>query len=233
MEFIGFQPRALDLLIENRMANNKDFYEAHKPDLRLLVLEPMHALCMKMSESMLLIDPSFVTVPTRIVSRIRRDTRFTKDKTLYRDHCWLEFGQPKEGYESRLVYYFEFGPQSWGYGCGYYKTPPLEMVKLRQMILMEDRRFVQAFEIVTQDHRFSLYGDMYKRPKHPEAKELYQNWLNRKNIGLSYESQDFDKLFSGEFVSEMLDDFKRIAPFYYFLRAAREQHYSDETKGCI
>ena len=75
MEFTGFNPQGLDLLIENRMMNSLEFYEEHKAQIKRLAIEPFYALCERMRDEMLLIDPLFVTVPSRMVSRVRRDTR--------------------------------------------------------------------------------------------------------------------------------------------------------------
>ena len=50
-----------------------------------------------MTPEMVKIDPQFVTVPSRMVSRVRRDTRYTKDKTLYRANMWLFFPQSTTG----------------------------------------------------------------------------------------------------------------------------------------
>ena len=99
MEFTGFCPQGLDLLIENRMMDSPDFYEAHKADIKRLAIEPFYALCERMREDMLLIDPLFVTTPSRMVSRVRRDTRYTKDKTLYRANLWRFFPRPRAQFE--------------------------------------------------------------------------------------------------------------------------------------
>lgn len=94
--FKGFSPEGLDLLIENRLMNSKDFYEEHKKEIREKAVNPFHELCIDMTDDMLEIDSLFVTNPTRMVSRVRRDTRYTKDKMLYRANLWLYFRRPKE-----------------------------------------------------------------------------------------------------------------------------------------
>ena len=128
MEFTGFRPEGLDLLIENRLMNSKAFYEAHKEQIAALVRTPALALIEQVTPAMLEIDPLFVANPVRILSRVRRDNRYTKDKSLYRDHVWLTYGQARnERFSDRPCYYFEIMPSHWGYGCGYYQAPPAEM----------------------------------------------------------------------------------------------------------
>lgn len=219
MAFSGFSPEGLDLLIENRLQNSKPFYEEHKDAIKRLVQQPMADLILEISGAMREIDPLFVLVPSKMISRVRRDTRYTRDKTLYRDHAWCTFCRPKNGYDARPCYYFEVMPDSWGYGAGYYRANPAELAVLRQFVLREDKRFLDAFEAVRRSGKFELYGEEFKRPKFPDAKPEYQPWLNKKNIGLSYSCADFGPLFMGTFVDGMLKDLRAIAPFYHFLCA--------------
>ena len=221
--FTGFRPQGLDLLIENRLMNDKAFYEAHKDDIRRDVIEPFYALCACMTPAMQELDPLFVTVPSRMVSRVRRDTRYTKDKTLYRANMWLFFRRPRAERESVPFYYMEVSPDYWSYGCfgGYGQG---EMAIAREMILAEDRLFLDAFRAAEHAHAFTLEGDLYKRPRFPDAPEAYQPWLNRKNIGLQFmESEDFSPLWDGSFVEPMLEDMQQIVPFYRFRCALRER----------
>ena len=222
MAFSGFRPEGLDLMIQNRLMDSKPFYDEHKAEIKRLMQQPMTELIGEVSDAMREIDPLFVLVPSKMISRVRRDTRYTKDKTLYRDHMWCTFGRPKGEHDSRPCYYFEVMPESWGYGSGYYKATPGELAILREMILREDKRFLEAYAAVQAMPRFSLYGEEFKRPKFPDAKAEYQPWLNKRNIGLSYSCYDFKPLFEGSFIGEMLRDLRAIAPFYYFLCAVHE-----------
>ena len=89
MAFHGFSAEGVDLLQLNRLQNSKEFYDAHKDEIKRLSIRPFHELIAEMTPEMVKIDPQFVTVPSRMVSRVRRDTRYTKDKTLYRANMWL------------------------------------------------------------------------------------------------------------------------------------------------
>ena len=201
MIFQEFTPQMLDFLAENHIRNSKVWYEEHKADCRRLAIEPQ-----------------FVVTPYKVLSRVRRDNRFTKNKDLYRDHLWLTFRHPKKHLSDSLCYYFEIEQEGWGYGVGYYHIPTDVRDEFRRMILHHEAR--QALE---QTPAFSLYGDCYKRPPFPDAPESEQTWLNRKNIGVSYFCDDHTALFDGSFYDIMIYHLKRIAPFYYFLRTAEER----------
>lgn len=230
--FTGFRPEGLDLLIENRVMNDKAFYEAHKTRIDELVIAPFRALCARMTPVMLEIDPLFVTVPTRMVSRVRRDTRYTKDKTLYRANMWLFFRRPKEAQHDTVpAFYMEVSPEYWGYGCygGYGQG---EMAIARDMILREDKLFLDAFAAAQRTPGFCLDGALYKRPRVPDAPEKYQPWLNRKHIGLHHtEYENFSPLWDGSFVEPMLNEFLQLAPFYHFVRTLSERARTGDSEG--
>ena len=92
---------------------------------------------------------------SRMVSRVRRDTRYTKDKTLYRANMWLFFRRARRERESVPAYYFELHPEYWAFGCwGAWGRGELEA--LREMILAEDRLFLDAFRAVNSCRRCTL-----------------------------------------------------------------------------
>ena len=223
MEFTGFNPQGLDLLIENRMMNSLEFYEEHKAQIKRLAIEPFYALCERMRDEMLLIDPLFVTVPSRMVSMVRRDTRYTKDKTRYRANLWLLFRRARTQYEELPFFYMELGPESWKYGCwgGFGRG---EMTIARELILREDKLFLDAYHAVQKVPDMILQGECYKRPKYPDASVNYQRWLNRKQLGVDFiETENFAPVFNGSFVTPMLENFQKLAPFYNFLCTLRDR----------
>lgn len=223
MKFLGFVPDMLHFLAENHLQNSSVWFDEHRKDYERLVKEPSYRLIEAMLPEMLAFDNQIAQAPSRILSRVRRDTRFTKNKDLYRDHMWLMFKRPKQRIGSSLTIYFEITQEGFGYGIGYYDTPRPVMEQIREMILHEDKAFLDAFAAVQAHPKFVLCGEQYKRSRYPEAPEAYQPWLNLKNIALSFESDDFECLFQGEFYDMMISDLKRIQPFYDFLRIAESR----------
>lgn len=224
MAFTGFCAEGIDLLVLNRLQNDKAFYDAHKDEIKRLALEPFYRLCEEMTPAMYAIDPQFVTVPSRMVSRVRRDTRYTKDKTLYRANLWLFFRRPRtSAYDSVPAYYVEVHPEYWSWGCGG-AWGKGEMAAVREMILHEDKLFLDAYKAVCRCKAVTLGGPLYKRPKYPDAKPAYQGWLNRKELVVSFqETEDFAPILDGSFVPPMLKAMQQLAPFYRFLLAAKER----------
>jgi uncharacterized protein (TIGR02453 family) len=230
MVFPRFTPQMLDFLAENHIRNSKEWYESHKKEYRELVVQPYYELVEQMTPTMTAIDPLFVTQPSRCLSRVRRDTRYTKNKDLYRDHAWIVFRHAKKRLGSALSYYFGVDQDSWSYGVGYYDIPRDVLAECQDMILKEDLYFRNAFQAI-ENSEFLLEGEQYKRVKYPDAPQQYQDWLNRKQLSVCFISDDFDLLFEGKFYDKMIIDIQKMQPFYAFLQKAEERAQAKRPMG--
>ena len=75
--FTGCTQGAIDFLTDLRFNNHEPFFAQNKERYETLVKEPLRALCEEMAPVVQVIDPRLDTRPGRVMSRIRRDTRFT------------------------------------------------------------------------------------------------------------------------------------------------------------
>ena len=77
-----FSPTGLDFLIENRFNNSKEWFHEHKHIYDEYVLKPLAQLSVDMADTIAAMDDRIVTAPkiNKTLSRIYRDTRFSKDK---------------------------------------------------------------------------------------------------------------------------------------------------------
>ena len=74
--FVKFDDDTLFLLSENQFNDSKAYYESVKETLKQKATVPMRQICSDLSEKLFSIDPQMNLIPTKMVSRIRRDTRF-------------------------------------------------------------------------------------------------------------------------------------------------------------
>lgn len=123
MEFNGISAEAIGLLAQNRFENSKAFYEAHKKEINEGVVYPMRRLVEDLRPTLEAINPDLILDPLRCLSRVRRDTRFTNDKTLYRENLWLMFRHQKNELPTPM-FWFEFFPDGYSYGCATVSSTP-------------------------------------------------------------------------------------------------------------
>lgn len=217
MGFNGFSGDALKFLFENRMNNSKEWYDSHKDVYKEHVYNPFVQLVNELAPTMSEIDEQLITVPSKLISRVRRDTRFTKDKTLYRDNVWLVFLRDKTLMSTAPCYWFELSQKGTSYGIGYYGAQTGTMSKMREMIINKHHNFIEALNYYESQSQFTIGGDMYKRSKFPDQPENLKTWLDRKNIYFESTQKDFKLAFSKELPSVLIKGFKELKPIYDFL----------------
>ena len=93
-DFVGISAESLYLLAENRFQDSKAFYEEHKPTINRTVVQPLRQLVTELTPAMLAVDPLL----GGNVSRVRRDNRFTHDKSMYRENMWITFMRDKRAW---------------------------------------------------------------------------------------------------------------------------------------
>ena len=210
-------PRFFTFLVENRLHDSKPWFEAHREEYNKVVLSPLRALVQEMTPVMLTIAPQLVTQPAvgKTISRIFRDTRFSKDKSTFREHLWLSFSRGKSGrYEPVPELYFDLSPDGYSYGCGWYCPGTDLMDTLRTILLSEDKAVKDALRAAEKQTLFQMEGPEYKRPKYPDAPERLRPWLNRKEIYFAHRGSDPEFLYAPGLGERVARDLTLMKPVY-------------------
>ena len=223
---MAFTKQAVQFLMQNKFHDSKDWFRQHREQYDRLVLDPMRALVAEIAPAMLDIDGRLIAEPKvgRSISRIYRDTRFSKDKSTFRDVVWCVFLREKKLYEGPPAFYFEFSPSKLRWGCGYYRASSRDMDTMRGLILRRDPDFDAARRAVGQDGYFALEGETYKRSKFPDIQGPARQWLDQKNIAVTHNggAEGFDLLYSPELGVRLVRDFRQLKPLYaFFLKTQR------------
>lgn len=217
MSFNGFTSDALKFLFENKVNDSKEWYESHKGEYKKYVYEPFVELIKELAPVAAEIDSKFLTVPSKLISRVRRDTRFTRDKTLYRDNAWFVFLRDKSQMATSPCFWFEISQKGSSYGVGYYGAETHAMARMRELILDRHPAFMSALNCYESQKEVVIGGEMYKRSKFPHQPENLKAWLDRKNIYFESVQSDYSLAFSKDLPLVLAKAFKMLKPIYDFL----------------
>lgn len=215
-KFTGFKPETYIFLTELGFNNNRQWMEENRERYREYVHKPLCLLGELLLPTMLEIDPSFNPRLTTIVSRINRDTRYSKNKLPYRDHMWLGFRRSGRSMGESLCMYFEISPMGYGYGTGMYCTNVELMNELRAHALADPegfRRVMSAPEL----KRYTVEGESYKKDKVPGASEDIKPFLNLKGMSLCYQTPSLAQTMKPEIFDEAKHAMLELAPFYKYV----------------
>lgn len=220
-----FSAQTFDFLMENRFMNSKEWFHEHKNIYDEYVLKPLTELATEMAPTIETLDPTIITIPkiNKVLSRIYRDIRFSKDKTLFREAMWLSFKKDKKEFPHYPEFFVVLTPQKLLYGCGYYYMKPETVKAMRELIEENHPVWQKALKSYEKQNVFTLEGDAYKRSKYPDYPENIRNWLDRKEVCCTHYSTDFDLVFSDKLGQKLCEDLVLMKDVYDFLILAENR----------
>lgn len=217
-----FSEESVKFLFENRVVDSKAWFLEHRADYERLVLDPLRELVTALEPTIKEIDPLLICEPKvgRSISRIYRDTRFSRDKSIFRDVMWCVFIRDKKLYNGLPGFWFEFSPRIFRYGCGYYQASAESMEAMRDMIIADEKSYKTAKKAFDKQSVFQLGDSKYKRSHYPDQPPEKREWLDQRSLDFITESDDFDLLFSDALADKLAADFKLLVPMYDFMMSA-------------
>lgn len=214
--FKGIKPESIELLCLNRFNDSKEFYEEHKLELKEEITVPMRQIVLDLSGLMYDIDDKMLTDPVRSVSRIYRDTRGNRSKIKYRENMWLMLRRYKKEYPSAPFFYFEFYPNSFGYGLAFWTWKQSAFKEVHNLIIEHPGRWLDAVEACKQAGFTYNARDNYKKDMYPDAPKEIKPYLSAKNMEFSYGSFDMNRINSPSLIDELKLAFDLARPMYSF-----------------
>ncbi len=217
--FNGFSAETFRFLLEIGFNNNADWFEANRRRYEQFVRDPMRRLAAALMPTALDIDGNFNPSINASVSRIRRDTRFTKDKSPYRDHMWIGFRYPRTRISEGCTLWFEITPHRYDYGCGFYSSTPAFMAAYRKKIFAAPMKFLELAHSL--EARGFIYScESYRRDRFPDAPAELKPYLNVKTFAWMKTIPGVGALIAPSNILDVLtDEFSALAPMYHFLRS--------------
>jgi len=222
--FQGLNKDAYQFFWEIAFNNEASFFEANRERYKKNVYEPLKQLAVELTPAAQEIDAEFNVRPSSVISRIRRDTRYTHDKTMFRDHAWLGFRRPGGMLSESLVVYAEFEREGYGYGMGMYGSNPALMREIRPRILAKPQKFLSLVNDPAFIERFTVEGELFKRPRFTDAPEGVLPFLNRKGLSFCYSSPNLSKTLSPEIATEIIEGFQLLKPVYRLMMGLDEMN---------
>lgn len=197
--------------------NDNQYYENNKERYRTFVQTPLLSLAADLIPDALEMNPDFIQNPRYILSRIRRDTRFSKDKAPFRDYAWLGYKPTGSRTGEAFTVYADFSRESYGYGMGMYCPMPELMNDFRGRMTARPGLFLDLVNDEGFKRLFVQYGETFKKIRFPSENKEIQPWLNLKRISFYHESDCLTKTMGPDLEEEIRDGFRIMRPLYRFL----------------
>ena len=162
--FTGFTDETIQFFLDLKFHNNTPYFHENHHRYVETVQTPFYEMISDLGEDMRKIDPLMEIRPYKCLSRIHRDTRFSRDKSPYRDHLWFLFRRAAEPRDKSLNYFFEFGPDRLNWGMGLWGENR-ELMDLFRKRMRNNPSGIMALidDMNMPDHGLMLGGNFFKR----------------------------------------------------------------------
>ena len=222
-EFNGFPKAGLQFLSDLAENNNREWFTAHKSDFQELLVKPAQAFISAMGPRLETLSPN-IRYDTRTngsgsMTRIYRDTRFSKDKTPYKTWMGIAFWEGDGKKNEKPGYYFGLSQEGCGIHVGMYGFPKPLLEAYRNAVV--DDELGPALEDILETIQaagYAVEGKHYKRvprgfdKEHPRADLLLYNTLYSSSPELAA-----DVVTTPQIIDVCFDYFQQFAPLQQWL----------------
>ena len=208
-------PDTFDFLSQLKLNNHREWFLEHKHLYEAAyknVLEFAGTLFDRMSETDKLVEMT----PKKMLFRIYRDIRFSKDKTPY-----------KTGFSGRMKratpylrggYYFHISPGNTVIAGGFWNPNAADIKRIREEIAADDREIREIIANPTFKKNFGqLEGDQVKTAPKGFSKEHPAIDLIRYKQFLLTRSFTDQETLSGEFLDLAVATYQAMRPFFNYM----------------
>jgi uncharacterized protein (TIGR02453 family) len=216
--FAGFPTAGIDFLKSLKRNNRREWFLPRKEIFEQNVKAPMHVLVDHLNAAFARFAPEHVMEPNKAVYRFYRDTRFSEDKSPYKDRIAATFQRRGIGRHEGAGYYFHVSPKEVAVGGGVYLAPPESLQLMRARIAAEPREFRRLITAAPLKKLFGeMQGDQLARvPKGYPADHPAADLLRYKQF-LFFDELPASLAVTPDLADELVRRFRAMAKFIDFL----------------
>jgi len=218
----GMTEKSFELLAGLEADNTKDWFDAHRADMRDIVQGPFADILQAVTER-LADGPLPLKGGEHTMFRMNRDVRFSKDKSPYRAQVSgvLTGGGTKN--EDDGLIYLQMDAHGGFIACGFYNLAPKDLAPIRDRIVAKPDEFDNVVEHLDKaGYALSRDGALSGMPhgyaQHAEAP--FAEHLKLKSMVVKSEVSKKDWM-SGDVIDEAVKLARACARLIAFGRAAR------------
>jgi uncharacterized protein (TIGR02453 family) len=223
-----FDAAGLKFLRDLARNNNREWFNARKPQYEAKLRDPFLRLIGDLAEPLAKISPHFRADPRPSggsMFRIYRDTRFANDKSPYKTWLGARLFHERARQVHAPLFYVHIQPGRCFAGGGLWHPESADVKRIRDFLVDNPASWKKAVHSKRFRERFGLAGESLSRPPsgYDPNHELIED-IKRKDFVASIELTDADAT-SPKLKSLLVDAFKGVAPMVDYLCAALDLEF--------
>ncbi len=228
--FAGFPPEGIEFFAKLMRNNKREWFQPRKEIFEAKLKEPMRELVMALNGALKGFAPEYVTDPDKAIYRIYRDTRFSNDKTPYKDHVAASFYRRGGTGHGCGGFYVAVSDKEVAVGGGIYMPDAPTLAAIRGQIAENYEQLQKILRTkAVRELLGELHGEQLTRvPKGFAADHPAADLLRFKRFVL-YTTLPVALAITPELYGEVVKRFKAMGPFLNFLTAAGEKRKGENA----
>jgi uncharacterized protein (TIGR02453 family) len=229
--FAGFPVEGIEFFAKLMRNNRREWFQPRKAIFEEKLKRPMQELVVALNGALKKFAPEYVTDPEKAVYRIYRDTRFSKDKTPYKDHVAASFYRRGQCGHGSGGFYVAVSHKEVAVGGGVYMPDPAMLAAIRARIAEHHQDFRKITKTKALRELFGeLHGEPLSRvPKGYAADHPAADLLRLKRF-IFYRELPAKLATSSELFPEVVKRFRALTHFMNFLGAAHVAKKTDVNR---
>ena len=212
--FDGFDPQMIPFFLDLRFHNEKAFMDANRERYLQHVRQPFYDFITELGQMMLKDIVDLEVRPNKCLSRINRDTRFSRDKSPYRDHLWVAFRKAGVEKDGKPFYWFEISPENVSWGMGVWGENRDLFDRMRREMIKSPDAYLKLLELV-READCAVGGAVWKKMVLPEGLPAALGILYpRRSLFFEKQGIDPESIYGPGIVRDVYRDYQRLMPFY-------------------
>ena len=228
MSFTAFPKASLKFLARIRCNNTKEWFEAHRREYEMLILEPSRSCVVELGEHLQALVPTVNALPkvNGSLFRIYRDIRFSNDKTPMKSRIGLIFWQGHGKRMQSSAFYLHFSPDELFVAAGI-RGFSQAMRSCYRHYIKQARHREALHRIITemQGAGFAIPEPKYRRLPREFESTLKDEVLTRYDSMYVFTTFPPDTISSEEFIPLLYETFEAMLPLQQWV-------YEMSLSGC-
>ena len=220
---LGINPKVFNFFKALAQNNNRDWFESHKPEFKVLESE-VKEFVKEIERALQLHDK----IDKSKIFRIYRDVRFSKNKTPYKTHFGMVFHREKPAL--RGGYYIHLEPNNSFLGVGFWAPEPKDLFRIRKELEVDAEEFREIMADPTFEKYWgSLQGDEVKTaPKGFDKEHPNIDLIKKKQFTFHKKLSD-KQVISKDFPTLVDTHFIHIRPFFDYMSSVLTTDLNGES----
>jgi len=216
-----FPKSAVEFLSKLKRNNNKDWFEKHRDEFQISIIEPAQEFVIVLGELLRTIVPDIIAIPKidKSIFRLHRDVRFSKNKSPYKTNLGILFWEGERKKMECSGFYFHIEPNNFYIATGIYIFTGELLKEYRNSVSNPDNaKELEAIIKKLKKKGYEIGGKFYRQvPRGLDKGYPFAEYFLYNSLYAYDETLPLKDLYKQDIVKYSFKKFKEMLPIHQWL----------------